>query len=849
MFSPPLYSVLKFPLNYIITHDYNFKLTNEELIHFTVLQGDNMMFRQIRMISMNDDKFQKFVVFVDATGGYNKPKALERLVKHGFKINGETYLFSERSASMVRQSMLSFVERHIAPELDRRISMGLDFSETPTVLSKYYAYRGLNLSSAFCLPEWEPKICIVDDYENTIKDQMVEYLYDKTTEFIDKAGNKRSWTQKDVAVKKADITINCFDGAGICHPEIMRQIERKINTDEHINSCIIRAPYIKGCMHEIDYESFYAERGVTKIKDIWGQEYDVTPGSEPLMILTVSLYKGYKYFKKDGTYKDWERYLEWFRKTKSCFAIAKWNYSAERENLTTKCNYQILQNIDLEFDDFKHFADMSVDFYEKVTSDDIFYTDCFLGLMADDVNPLNHYIAALARNQEMIHEPCVKEYVHSLLDKTRDGFKCGKLWMNATFKFWVPDLVALMEWAGGLPVVGALKAGEIYTFDRRGVALGDRICERNPHISRSEHLLVSAVDNELTQKYFHGLVNCCFTSIYDINAPRLNGSDFDGDLVLVIDEPSMIPGVHTDIPITLDLEDKKTALAETDTLDNKFACTLRGLKSQIGEISNLSTVYQNKVPKTEKTKQEYLKYVSLLSVANGKEIDRAKTGCGYKIPRNIQKYGTGPKSTPYFMKYAGSYYARLHNLSKAHSNMNLLCMSLERWERGVRWHKEPAGSFNWHIMYDSEIGYDQDVFNEIEAIFLDFNKYRKNQLELEKKAKNWKLYRKELEGIMTKEEAKTYETNWQAIYNVYRNKCKLVCPDVRELANILVVLCYEKYPNKFKKFLWHMAGAGVVENIKPVPVQLPVHDPNGKYEYLGQRYSLAEPKIYEARVK
>ena len=128
-------------------------------------------------------------------------------------------------------------------------------------------------------------------------------------------------------------------------------------------------------MHaQIDYESFYAERGVTKIKDIWGQEYDVTPGSEPLMILTVSLYKGYKYFKKDGTYKDWERYWEWFRKTKSCFAIAKWNYSAERENLTTKCNYQILQNLDLEFDDFKHFADMSVDFYEKVTSDDIFHS-------------------------------------------------------------------------------------------------------------------------------------------------------------------------------------------------------------------------------------------------------------------------------------------------------------------------------------------------------------------------------------------------------------------------------------------------------------------------------------------
>ena len=100
MFSPPLYSVLKFNLNWIITHDYNFRLSEEEVTQFTVLQGDNMMFRQIRMISMDDSKFQKFVIFVDATGGYNKAKALERLVKRGFKMNGKTYLFSERSASM-----------------------------------------------------------------------------------------------------------------------------------------------------------------------------------------------------------------------------------------------------------------------------------------------------------------------------------------------------------------------------------------------------------------------------------------------------------------------------------------------------------------------------------------------------------------------------------------------------------------------------------------------------------------------------------------------------------------------------------------------------------------------------
>lgn len=321
---------------------------------------------------------------------------------------------------------------------------------------------------------------------------------------------------------------------------------------------------------------------------------------------------------------------------------------------------------------------------------------------------------------------------------------------------------------------------------------------------------------------------------------------FDGDLVLVINNDTMLRGIDKNARIVCDTQDKITALAQLDNLQNRFECILRGLKSQIGEYANYGCAFHNKVPTSDKMKKEYENYIDILSICMGKEIDFSKTGVKFSVPRNIASYG---RPLPRFMKFCGPYYARQKNLSNAHSNMNLLCMDLERWERGVRWRKEPAGNFDWHIMYDDAVGYDQAVFDEIEDIFLDFNKYRKQQLEFEKKCHNWQLYKNDLKDKITKEDAKTYETNWQAIYNVYRNKCKLICPDIRELANILVVLCYEKYPNKFKKFLWHIAGAGVVENIKPVPVQLPVHDPNGEYEYLGQRYSLAEPKIYEARVK
>lgn len=848
MFSPPLYAVLKFPLNYIVSHNYNFKLSESEATQYKVLQGDNMMFRQIRMISDNYDKFQKFVVFVDATGGQNKKDAIRHLVKSGFKLNGRTFIFSERSASMVRQGMFSFVEKHIEPELRRRIDMELDFSKTPTVLSKYYAYRGLMLSSCHCLENWFPKFVVVDDFYRIVKDQNIKYVYDDIIEFTDKAGNARQWKQKAVGSKKQDVEVNCFDGAGICHPKIMREFEQRIGTKEKMNSLILRAPYIKGCIHEIDYPTFYAERGITKITDIWGQEHSVTQDSEPLIIITLSMYKGFKYFKKDGTSKDWDRYWDLFKKFHHCLGVAKWNFTLEQEPLETRCNYQLLQDLrELPFDEFKHLADPSVKWYENIVGGDIYSTYNFLGLKADNCMPLNHYVASIARNPAMLKEPCVKDYLHSLLEKYKDEMKCGRLWMDATFKFFCPDLIALMEHIAALPVVGCLNAGEFYSFDRRGEILGHRLIERNPHIYCSEHNPCIGISNALTKKYLSHLQNVLCISSYDISCQRLNGADFDGDIVLVINNPLMMSGISKDISIVMDVEDKCTALATPDTLENKVDCIIRGLKSLIGEISNMATSYHNKVPKNEYYQKLFDDNVALLSVCNGKAIDYSKTGVLYPIPRNVVSLAKGKYSVPYFMKYAGPYYARIHDLSKAHSNMNLLCMNLERWERGVRWHKD-MNSFDWHIMYDEEIGYDQEVFNEIEKLFLEFNKERKQALEFEKKCKNWKLYHKEIESKISKEDAKTYETNWQAIYNVYRNKCKIVCPDVRELANILVILCYEKYPNKFKKFLWHMAGAGVVENIKPVEVQLPIRDPDGEYEYLGQRYSLADPKKYEARV-
>ena len=301
--------------------------------------------------------------------------------------------------------------------------------------------------------------------------------------------------------------------------------------------------------------------------------------------------------------------------------------------------------------------------------------------------------------------------------------------------------------------------------------------------------------------------------------------DTDGDLVLVVDNEIMKLGIDRNASIVIDIEDKVATLAEADTPENLLKVVLRGMHSLIGETSNCATTYHNKMPQTFKQKRLYDKYVDLLSVINGKAIDSAKTGVIFNIPRNIAKYG---KPLPYFMKYAGEYYKSLKKFLKSRSNMNLLCFEIEKWHTGLKWGKRNT-NFDWTIMLDESIPIDEPLSQVIETIYLDYNK------EFAQLKKDERIIRENLGG------PRQFEINWDSFYEKYREKCRTVCPDGKALANIIVRMCYEKYPSRTKGFMWSMAGDEVADNIKQVPVLLPTRDEvNGTFEYLGKKYRLEQ---------
>ena len=146
MFSPKHYTVRKYPLSLFIKYNFNIPEEVANDIQYQVLQSDTMLLCQIRLVSHDDSDYNPFLVYIDATGAQNKPDVVKHLMQHGAKIGKRKFSFGERSASMVRQCIFSMVESHIWPELDRRISMEVSFSEKPVVLSKWMAYRGLMMS-------------------------------------------------------------------------------------------------------------------------------------------------------------------------------------------------------------------------------------------------------------------------------------------------------------------------------------------------------------------------------------------------------------------------------------------------------------------------------------------------------------------------------------------------------------------------------------------------------------------------------------------------------------------------------------------------------------------------------
>ena len=706
-----------------------------------------------------------------------------------------------------------------------------------------------------------PRFCVITDFKRVVPNQHIKYMIDTVNE-----KNGKTYHNMKLTEGYRDIKITPWDGVAFHSPSFGRYLENRIDTEDHITSFIFRMPFAKGLSSEIDFARYCLEHNTPYIKDIWGHEHDVTKLD---MVLTASAWKAEKFFTEYGDYRDFENYLEQCERYGHSIVITRWNEQAETEKIYTRANYQILQDLMLSKEDFLSLADYSKAWGNGIASGDKEYILPFVGLTyrisseGKVISPgtSDPYLKAVMKNPAALSDPHIMRYVRNLADKYMNEFCCGKLWMRGAFKFIVPDPIGLLQYMTGQEPDGCLKAGEMFSQNNvDGYYTGECILERNPHIARSEHCVLTAIggrEKELIEYCGH-LLNTVIINSHDTTFPRLSGADADGDIAFVLqgkDNQTLLKGIDKKLPVVINIDEKATAKEERINADALIHDFTFGSDNRIGEYSNCATKWYNKTaPKhnhdgTEKTDEQNKAFyemcadnANLIAIINAKEIDSVKTHVKVNLPNYIQKKAG---SYPYFMRYAGDFYAQHSDFNKAKSNMNELCFMMEKWKRELVWARAPKG-FEWQIYINKNIDRNEQRFKALESVYKQYVAMKreisnKRHRDYEAFTADWTRKLKKAKRNHEKIPRHLFHPDYSADYKNIDATIKALAieavPSGAERANYAVEICYS-VETRPKTFAWLVAGDAIARNIKQVTHKIPleVHGAESDFMYLGRKY-------------
>lgn len=322
-------------------------------------QDDCMMFYQAMTILYGSedttspcDRLSDVFVYIDFSGIFDRRPVgrvaeLQKKAEYLFRPEGieivlderypaRRYIAFERSASMSRHNVLSFVREDVYESLRERMMLGMKIGDCQ--LSKLYAYNGLMFTGGrrekIQNLLQEKRIVVIDNPKSIVKDADIITVEDDGT------GNPvRKYSRVET---KADVEVLEFDGEGIISKELAERLDSKKNH----HSFQIRLPYIKGVVHEVDFKKLLSELRVTKMIDIWGNAHTV---ADVDMILTKSMFKGFGWMTENGL--TWAEYLERCRKYDYSLYISGMDKTEVQS--TTELNYQFLNTLALTEEEFR----------------------------------------------------------------------------------------------------------------------------------------------------------------------------------------------------------------------------------------------------------------------------------------------------------------------------------------------------------------------------------------------------------------------------------------------------------------------------------------------------------------
>ena len=603
------------------------------------------------------------------------------------------YLTFERSGSMSRSAVLSFVRADVYEELFRRMTVGMTLGVCQ--LSKLYAYNGLLFSSGTRIETdmlWDKDaIVVIDNPTAVYPDVDVITVEDRTG-----IGDVRNYERVE---KKSDVAVTLFDGEGILSPALAEEIDR-LYCGKHIHTSFqIRMPYIKGMVHEVDFHGLFREATVTKITDLWGVEH---PIERVRMILTKSQFKGCGWMTENGL--TFEEYLDRCRNYRHALYVTGVN-NTENEPYTD-LNYQFLSTLSLRpeqfrpvdkpFDWMKDYMEKEDDTNENDTSTWLTKTteEIYYRLLNDEWFQFDYYVDHAPKNPksrrfrlaEMLHRNDLllaeKEYRREL-DRAADtvlrNFARGNLLVRGSVAYLSADLTLFLAELLKPYTDGNRNAEEIYrelldarcryttTYGLTGSHMTAIL--RNPHIAKNEEVVVypQSHEHDIRHRCLSHLSGVVMVEPWSLIAERLGGADYDGDMVKVIREPVICESIashyketanpfedrfsnRNNLPL-LSIPTAEPQLRDATDQHARFEAVKSTFSSRVGQISNAAfdrsmLAYDESLD--DEIREQNRKETETLAILTGLEIDSAKSG----IKPDLSAYlNTDDKPRSQYLKY------------------------------------------------------------------------------------------------------------------------------------------------------------------------------------------------------
>lgn len=484
----------------------------------------------------------------------------------GFSINGVRYKRLLGTNGGIKNSTIVFVSERLADELRRRVENGRNPNKE-LVTAKLEAYKALTCSASapVSLPHG---ILVVDDAETEF-DSDILYLTDE--------GDGEPLMEER---KGEHIKVDASDGFGIMLPSLAARWSEELGLDYVVSGVNTRFSFEKGMIFTFDFVDFAEKIAHSYIvKDAWGNDVDVR---DVELILTTSMVKLW------DSYESCRDYVDTSISNGYTFGIAKTCPKALESERAL--NYQFIQSYDLSDDDIDELIAPTMDEIRDVLGGDWRKTVLFLkgsGINEDNISRLdNDFIKAVMIDRRMLDDAFVQNSIYQLIRNRINEAKVGVLKVHGNYSIVSGDPYLLCQNMFGLEKTGLLKAGEIYNKYWADCGAEKLACFRAPMTCHNNIRLVHPVNTDTARYWYRYMTTATVFNSWDTATAAMNGSDFDGDMVMLTDNRILVEKMR---PLPALMCAQRKAAKRISTEDDFVRSNIESFGNDIGQTTNWVT--------------------------------------------------------------------------------------------------------------------------------------------------------------------------------------------------------------------------------------------------------------------